>query len=489
MLRKRRIQSFRSTLCVEVLEDRMLLDGKVTAGLDATGLLTLTGDTRQNAIAFTQGPFPFLTVFGLNGTTVNGQFAQTFFNSVTSISILFQNGSNTVIFDTLNNPGIPGAITITEGTGNNTVILDNATFQRADITLGKEINGAVGSNFVELSNDLITGQGNAGNLNVNILNESGVSGSAGGGPGAVNTLLMNGLQFTAGGHLNARVDDGVTYFDSGQNVLTAASMVQIANVNTFGNVGVVLGDHFESVQTAQSNAGNLNLSVGSDVDTVDLTGNIIKNSENVTVGNDSPYPTTLLPLPFVRVRESAIGSGGANDGLRLTVGSNTNTTVPTWLIEEKNTTVNGSQTFVAANGDSIFVDPVSISGSLAITMGSGGVNGIESLTMLGVMSSDPLIAFRSNAGDTVFINMNNVVITDRAATFRLQDSGFGADLVTFSDLHVAGLLFVFLSSSGHNVVNAHNVTAAAGFIFGGTGFGDVYHNQGGNQGFFVFGFP
>src|SRR5205823_1337888 len=112
-----------------------------------------------------------LLVNGLNGTTVNGQPFQ-IFNPVTALSIFFQNGQNSVGFDGVNNPGIPGPVTLTAGTGNNTISLDNAIFQRADITVGKESLGAVGNNLVDVSNDVITGNGSAGNVNVNVLNQS-----------------------------------------------------------------------------------------------------------------------------------------------------------------------------------------------------------------------------------------------------------------------------------------------------------------------------
>src|SRR5205823_11652962 len=143
------------------------------------------------------------------------------------------------------------------------------------------------------------------------------------GSGSINQVTITTLQAAA---VTIRADDGVPYFDG--TMLTSASSMLIAGISTPGNTTVNVGDHFESTQADNSNARSLTLSVGSDNDTVDLTGNTIIRSEIITVGNNSSYPVPILPSPFVRVMSGSVGSG-PSDFLQVTVGSNTNTSILT----------------------------------------------------------------------------------------------------------------------------------------------------------------
>jgi hypothetical protein len=493
MLQNRRRSSLRRTLCVEVLEDRTLLTGNVMAVQDATGLLTLTGDTQDNAVVLAQVPGGLLSVNGQMGTTVNGLPSQNF-NSVSALNIQFFDGNNSVAFDGVSTPGIPGPITIVAGTGNNMIALSNATFQRADITVGRETNGAVGRNTVDVSFDLITGSGIAGNVNVSILNQSGlggkkIGGGGGIGPGSVNTLTMNNLQFIAGGSVNNRVDDGVVYFDPGLNALTPASTVQMANITTTGNISVNLGDHFQNEQVTNMNAGILTSSVGNDVDLVVVTGNISK-SEAVTVGNVSTYPIPPLPPPSVFIGGTVGTMGMVNGGLTVNLGSNNNLSLPAgWPTEVTENITGGPLLIKAGNGDAVTVDPTFVGGFMDITMGNGGVNAFESLTLADCTSTDPNIRFNSNPADTVNINFTNLKVTNPNAILYVTDTGRGKDVVTLSNVKLTGFLFMILSNSGRNVVNARNVKVAGGLIFGGYGIGDQYHDLGGNSGYGVGGFP
>ena len=192
---------------VEALEDHGAVLSNVTAVQNpVTGVLTLTGDNGVDEVLLTEVANTF-TVLGEGGTTINGQAVPALFTSVTGITGQFFNGNNNVSISGVN---IPGALTITAGTGNNSIVVQFSTFGQADITAGAETKGAVGSNTVILSQDTITGN----HVNVSLsLDESGVSGVREGllplpgiSPGSVNTVSMETLQFTGRGNLNTRVD-------------------------------------------------------------------------------------------------------------------------------------------------------------------------------------------------------------------------------------------------------------------------------------------
>ena len=258
-------------------------------------------------------------------------------------------------------------------------------------------------------------------------------------------------------------------------------------VSTAGNINVTLGDHFENVVLGSSSslaANNLTLSTGSDLDKVVATANVAQ-SETVTMGNVSTYPIPPLPPPSVLV-SGTVGSV-ATGTLHVAIGSNANTGLPGGWPVEVTEMITGSLDITAGNGDAVKVDPTSISGSMAITMGNGGMNDEESLTLLGVVCSDPQIFINSKVGDTVNINLTNVVITYPTAPLFLVDLGHGTDDVILDNVKV-GRLIVLLSNSGHNVVAAHDVTVTSGFIFGGTASGNRYIDNGGNSGYSVSGF-
>ena len=219
MFHKRRNRQWRRTLYVEALEDRAVLSNVTAVQNPVTGVLTLTGDNGVDEVLLTEVANTF-TVLGEGDGTINGQAVPALFTSVTGITGQFFNGNNNVSISGVN---IPSALTITAGTGNNSIVVQFSTFGQADITAGAETKGAVGSNTVILSQDTITGN----HVNVSLLNESGVSGVREGllplpgiSPGSVNTVSMETLQFTGRGNLNTRVDDGVVYFDPVLDVIT-----------------------------------------------------------------------------------------------------------------------------------------------------------------------------------------------------------------------------------------------------------------------------
>src|SRR5205823_2500149 len=73
-MRRRIIAPKRSQrhLNVEWLEPRTLLAGNILASVDATGNLTLTGDSQINDVTITQVGLASFVITGNNATTVNG---------------------------------------------------------------------------------------------------------------------------------------------------------------------------------------------------------------------------------------------------------------------------------------------------------------------------------------------------------------------------------------------------------------------------------
>jgi hypothetical protein len=479
MSHKHRNDRSRRTLLVERLEDRTVLSGNVVAVQDPfSGLLNITGDGHDNGIAITQEPNGMALVAGELGTTINGE-ATALFSSLSGISILFLDGNDRVDLLGVN---LPGAISITAGLGNNTITLDHSLFQQAAITAGAEIDGAVSNNLVAITNDVVTGN----YLNLSLLNESGLrgvrnGGDAGTGLGSVNTVTISNVQFTGAGDLNVTVDDGVAYFD-GTN-LTPASSLAMTSVATSGNVNVRLGDHFQTVRLGTGTgsvdaivANNLTLSVGNDVDTV-LVSATVQHDESVTVGDSFASMDAPLPAPSLLV------NGSVGHDLAITVGSNA--AVPTGWPMQVTEIVQGNATIRVGDGVALTVSQSVVGGSLSISMGNGGVNGFESLTLRQVSSMDMAIALASNTGDLVAINLTDVAITDTASVFSfvLTDNGGsgGFDSVSMTNVQVTGNLLVALSSSGANGLFAANVTAAFGYVLG---VAD-YFDGGGNEGWFL----
>jgi hypothetical protein len=286
MLQKRQNDRLRRRLMVERLEDRMVLSSNVTASLDpATGLLSMVGDSGDNAIAITQGANGTTIVSGETETTVNGEAAAAFDN-VTGISVQFLDGNDIV---DIHGVVLPGAISVTAGVGNDTITLENSTFQQADVTMGAEGLGARGSYIVDISNDVVTGS----HLNLSLLNQNGLSGSVGFGPGSVNAVNVNNVQFTAAGDLNLIVDDG----DVTQ--AAASSSVMMTLINTAGNVTANLGDQFQDVHLSASFVqGNATIAAGNG-DVVNVSQTVVGGSLDIGMGNGGVNALESLTLADV----------------------------------------------------------------------------------------------------------------------------------------------------------------------------------------------
>jgi hypothetical protein len=180
----------------------------------------------------------------------------------------------------------------------------------------------------------------------------------------------------------------------------------------------------------------------------------------------------------------------------------------------------------ADNGLALFLERGVIQGDLTVRMGSGGFNHRESLVMNGVTAGNIAAAFKSDGQEVpdgnpnwgVYVALDHVEVTDaifgnliagtRPGLF-VTDSGLGRDFfylgvipsgndgfgfdggkgpVASDFLTVNTELLVILSDAGANELTAHNVTTGFGLAYGGSGMGNLYHDDGGNEGFNVFGF-
>jgi hypothetical protein len=123
---------------IEVLEDRAVPAGNVTATLLDRGTLRVTGDTANNSIAvLAEAGSANITVqgWGADTTTVNGQ-GQATFVGVTEIQLDLQEGNDRVWVDALVDGGID-RLDIKTGDGNDSVTLWYGYFRSVAVDTGK----------------------------------------------------------------------------------------------------------------------------------------------------------------------------------------------------------------------------------------------------------------------------------------------------------------------------------------------------------------
>jgi len=114
--------------------------GNVTATVNWSGVLTITGESGNNIIAVSQVSPSVLQVAG-GGTTVNGSSDPATFNSVSGVTISFQNGNDSVTLDSVT---VSGSISITVGTGADDITLTGVGANLISIT-------GTGADFVNVS--------------------------------------------------------------------------------------------------------------------------------------------------------------------------------------------------------------------------------------------------------------------------------------------------------------------------------------------------
>jgi hypothetical protein len=315
-----------------------------------------------------------------------------------------------------------------------------------------------------------------------LLNQSGVSGTRlnqtqGLSPGTSDALTLINNQCTTGGKITVRIDDGIS-------TLNPSSLLQMNLNNTSGAMRADLGDGMLLAQSNGNICGGQSVAEGNGFVKLQGDGNQVLGNQSFLAGIDSPSATVF---PSIDVSNNNVGTGAIGGNQTVSTLGNINSHQLSLPVGINSNTVHGNQAISAGNNSSVFMDPTIDTGRLDITMGDGGINHLESLTLLGVDSGDPNILFNSKAGDTVTINFMNVMINDPHALFYMRDYGRGKDIVNFDTFTEAGVFNVYLSNSGHNDLTAHNVKVKTGFIFGGGGM-SKYHDNGGNSGYIVFGF-
>src|SRR5688572_7681111 len=138
-------------LTLESLENRSLLAGNVLASVDASGLLTVTGDDEGNRINIRQlpasgstTPWPGArysiergwTPRGQLPTTINGQSA-VIVEGVKSVNIALHDGNDLMRVSSPNRPGsitsLPGAVNIDLGRGRDGAHLNIENHQQVNV--------------------------------------------------------------------------------------------------------------------------------------------------------------------------------------------------------------------------------------------------------------------------------------------------------------------------------------------------------------------
>jgi hypothetical protein len=487
-----------------------ITQSNVTLGFD---IINTTGAANISIVNSTFRPPPRSWAIGV--LTINADTTVVYSNSTT----------NTVYLDKINVG--PTTINVATGPGNqqakDNFTFDNSTLQGAAIQIGAETAGSATTNTVDISRDIVTGTGDnanpadpAKNLSVFLLNQSGVSGvladgttpAPAPGNGSINNLTMNNVQFTNGGNLNVRVDDGLTYVNS-SNVLIAASTVLMELVDTSGVINLTLGDHFQSVMLGTGtiglndlDAGVLNVSIGNDNDIIVISANLVGDGGNETISigdvTTSPIGGSAAPSPSVLI--NGVWSNDGDENVTILLGNNNRIDLGAGWPITVNETVGGNLTIgprVAGqgNGWNLTVANTSVGGTLNITMGNGGPGITETLTLSNVIANDLNITLDSKASDTpdgnpnagVTISLVNVQVNDPLGGLSLIDLGAGADALTMTLVNVVEALNVILSS-GINIVVAQSVTTGFGIIDGGSGPSNLYVDRGGNFGYFIIRF-
>jgi hypothetical protein len=156
---------------VELLEDRTLLSGVVTALQDpATGLLTITGDQGNNHIKISQVSPGVLRVSGdinippppgrPDVTSVNGVTYHDFvLATVTGIKVIMLDGTDRV---TMTGFSIPGNISITAGSGVDTFSLNSVQANAGSISItGSGSDTVTETDVVAGASSITTGDGPA----------------------------------------------------------------------------------------------------------------------------------------------------------------------------------------------------------------------------------------------------------------------------------------------------------------------------------------
>ncbi len=371
MLRKRRTVPLRRTLNVEALEDRTLMTGNVTASLNLSGTLFITGDGGGLSSAFPEAVqildssppgLPNLTfrVQGRPGTftSVNGtQFLDFVGSSITSVIANFPS-FGPATFNALDIigqfPGSPtsgtnfaGSVQVTGGVGKTDLSISNVTTNSVSLltpasTAGASITlNAVKANllttFTGVGADKYTITGT--NLALANLNTDGGNDSvtiAGSGVGSLTANSTNGnVTYNISGNILSKAtisvgstgagtgDDSVTF--SGNSIFSGA-LINVGVGNTAAPRAVALGGHLVNVSSNTGTGASTSLLVN------------VGNTGGRTNNANSDWATTQV----------AVNSNKVPGALNLSVG--------TWAytVQENGNTAGSMTTNVGNFSGSVF---------------------------------------------------------------------------------------------------------------------------------------
>ena len=373
----------RRKLRLESLEPRLLLDGNVSAPKLANGVLTLTGDAKDNAILISTAPDltdplvlnlvitgqPTSTLSGVTSakpTRINGKTDAVLFKAadVQSIKIDMKDGRNVVVV------GVPAP----EERGG------AAGAATPSLTVPKDLAINTGKDLDQISlNGILVN----GNLTIN-------TGLGADSINLVNTEVMLKTNINAGDGINfVNLNGG--FLHGGLTVNTGSghdSVSSSANVDGGAIINTGAGGDYVSLYAYQVGVesstgiihGNVAINAGAGNNRVSVQTNVTGNvSITTTSGKDDLYLYQYDDSTTI-TGNLAINGGAGNNYLRLgaTVTGNVSVTTTTGS-DSVDVYYYGSSTFVTGNlaigagdGDNyVYFNNASVKGNTSITTGNG----------------------------------------------------------------------------------------------------------------------
>lgn len=329
--------SRRRRLAFEGLEQRQLLAGNVTAGLDINGNLVLRGDLNDNHVVVTRGFFSgTLLVTGGRSvpgdastvTRVNGQTSTQSFSTSGGLVLNMSDGNDRVL---LTDVGLTGSVTGSLGKGNDQLAFETDEDGPLSFTLnnGRQPNynkvstsGAVnvsgddGNDTLVMYDAIIGGNLTFVGGNGNDLFNSGgtdtrknvVGGSVQLTPGAGNDSISV-FRLAVGG--NFRVDDGSAVTQTNVGIVNLrANLDIIMNLSVRQDVVNLRGES----SSVRFQARNVIINTGDGWDIVDLRNGTMQNLTISTgAGNEGNTATPGVRLNFLGIGTTLLLDTGDGD--------------------------------------------------------------------------------------------------------------------------------------------------------------------------------
>lgn len=418
-------------LAFEGLEQRQMLAGDVSVGLDVNGNLVLNGDLGDNHVIIRRGSFSTLLVTGGRSvpgdastvTRINGQTGTLSFNTTGGLVVNMDDGNDRVL---LTDVGLAGSITGSLGPGSDQLALESSSNGPLSFTLN---NGASPS---------------YGNVSTSgLLNVSGNDGS--------DTLVM----------YNAIIGGDLTFFGGNGNDLFNSGGTSTSKNVVGGSVQLTPGAGNDSINI-------LRLAVGGNFRVDDGSAN---TQTNVQITNLRANLDILMNLSIRRdvvvlkgesssvrfqARNVVINTGDGWDLMNVRWGTMQNLTVSTGSGDEGSSTQTGVSLTFLGIGTQLFVDT-----------GSG-----NDRAFLGNITADSLRFDSRGGADRVVANDMNV--TDAVYSMFDGDDFVGLHESIYDNLDVD-------LGDNDDILQVRNLTTTRDTFFdGGLGF-NTYQDQGGNS--------